>query len=82
MVTFTLHAITNNGKGQEFHYRGQNGEECVFSAHPTEAWQWLGGANKKGTPLLTPLIEAFVSAGLDRGERSFEEAIQTLNVEN
>lgn len=81
MPTFELCATVLNGKEQEFHYRGVHGEECVFSAHPTEAWRWMGGANTKGQPYLTKLIEAFVAAGLNRGDRSFEEAIKTLYVE-
>jgi hypothetical protein len=88
-VTFKLkaHGITQvkAGRGTKdvefYEYAGDNGAIIKFCAHPTRAWNWLVLAgNVEGRLAASHLINAFTTAGLERGDKSFNEAIATLKI--
>ena len=89
-VTFTLkaHGQTQVKAGRKpqvetfYVYEGTNGGTIKFCSHPTKAWCFmiLEGTNAIGRLCATPITNAFVAAGLERGDKSFNEAIATLKI--
>lgn len=86
-VTFTLvkkfsHQI--KGKTEEaFTYEcKETGAVVSFCAHPTRAWNWivLDDTNNIGQVMFSTVVEAFVKAGIERGEKSFDDAIKYLDL--
>lgn len=88
-VTFTLKAtgITQvkagrSTKDQEFYeYEGDNGAVLKFCAHPTRAWNFvILSGNDLGRLAASKIINAFTNAGIERGDKTFSEAIATLKI--
>ena len=61
-------------------YESVAGGLVKFHSHPTRSFNWvILEANDAGQKQMKNLINAFVDAGMKRGEKSFDEAIQTLS---
>lgn len=66
-----------------YFYESETGEKVAFHAHPTQAWSWVfvnEGVANMTQKLANKVISAFIKAGMDRGEKSFEDAIAALEV--
>ena len=82
MTAFKLNSTTKvPGSNEDMYtYDSAEGGFLKFSAHPRQAFVWvIHGTNLK-TRQRNKLLNAFVEAGMDRGERSFEQAISVLEI--
>lgn len=89
-VTFTLKAkgITQvkNGrktKDEEFYvYEGSNGGVIKFCAHPTRSFTFivLDGTNNIGRLCAVHVTETFCAQAMNRGDKSFDEAVAILKI--
>jgi hypothetical protein len=63
------------------YFCAERGIKLAFHAHPTRAFNWVlipQETDPMGASMASLVINAFVKAAMDRGDKSFDDAIKTL----
>lgn len=66
-----------------YFYESAAGEKLAFHAHPTQAFVWVfvqEGCANVTQKLANKILDAFVKAMMDRGEKTPDQAIADLEV--
>jgi hypothetical protein len=82
MTKFTLNSVSKASDSNEdlYSYKAEDGSFILFSAHPKQAFVWVIHATNLKARTRNKVLNAFVEAGMGRGQKSFDEAIAILAI--